>query len=137
MFNKKEWETKNAHALNNPRVGDIWSEMMANRTYVCDIDEKTTAVKAVLVTGAGQEAWHFATVGDFQDWLMYDTGPVGKDCLTGWTWCDFLKHDEEHDTWAQEWSDAAKDGFKFAGELVIGEPDNAVEESVESREMKF
>ena len=133
----KEWETKNAHALNNPRVGDMWSEMMANRTYVCDIDKDTTAVKAVLVTGAGQEAWFFATVGDFQDWLMYDTGPVGKDCLSGWTWCDFVKNVDDHDTWAQEWEEAAVNGLKVRGEITFGEADNAVKESVESQEMKF
>ena len=140
MFNKKEQDTKNAHALNNPRVGDIWHEMYANRTYVCDIDKDTTAVKAVLVTGAGQEAWFFATVGDFQDWLMYDTAPVRSDLLTGWTWCDFLKHVEDHDTWVQDWEEAAAantNGFKVRGELTTAQTDKVLEGTVESQEMKF
>lgn len=133
MFENREQEKKNAHALNNPRVGDSWSERFANYTYICDVDKDTTAVKALLVTGAGREAFHFATVGDFQDWLMYDTAPVRSDCLTGWTWCDFIKHEEEHDDWLSEWEETAAVEFKFVGELTFG----TVEKTVESQVMDF
>jgi len=133
MFDSKEQEKKNAHALNNPRVGDIWTEMFANRTYVCDIDAKTTAVKAMLVTGAGQEAFLFATVGDFQDWLMYDTAPVRPDGLTGWTWCDFMKYDDNPYDWLSGWEQKAAEEVKVVGELILGDND----ESVKSQIMVF
>ena len=70
---------------------------------------------------------------------MYDTAPVRSDFLTGWTWCDLLKHDEEHDTWQQEWEDCkANNGYtKRGGFLNLMEVHATIPETVKSQKMEF
>ena len=97
-----------ARALNCPRVGDIWSELFSCRIYVCNIDEGV--VRALKVTGGGQEALLFESIGNFQDYLMYSTAPVSG--LGGWTWCNFTKNEPEAEEWIRDWVERSQeDGY--------------------------
>lgn len=93
-------------ALNCPKVGDIWSEMMANQIYVCSIDEE--GVRVLFLWGGGRKAYLFDNVGEFQDWIMYSTAPV-KGNLEGWTWCNFMDYDIGHSTWMKSWVEQARE----------------------------
>jgi len=94
--------------LNCPQVGDVWSELLSNRIYVCSIDE--SGVKVLFVYGGGRRAYLFDDVGEFQDWIMYSSAPVRD--LTGWTWCNLMKRDHDNctetPTWESQWGDQSK-----------------------------
>ena len=94
-------------ALNCPREGDRWSEMMANQIYICCIDED--GVKVLFLWGGGRNSYMFDNIGQFQDWIMYSSAPVSVDGISGWTWCNFMEHDEDHSTWMESWIEQMKE----------------------------
>lgn len=53
----------------------------------------------------------FKDVAEFQDWVMYDTGPVND--LSGWTWANLMNRvpDDatETPTWESQWVEQAKE----------------------------
>lgn len=102
--NKMGDQIREAKALNCPKAGDIWREFFSCYIYVCDIDDGI--VRAMKVTGGGRTHLMFDTVGDFQDYIMYDTAPLHG--ATGWTWVNFAENDACHGDWIKDWVDEAR-----------------------------
>ena len=97
-----------ARALNCPKAGDYWTEFMACSIYVCDVEEGV--VRAMIVNGAGRQALFFNTIANFQDYIMYGSAPVRG--IEGWTWVDFVEHEEDCKSWIRDWvEESNKNGF--------------------------